>query len=309
MSNNQINLLDHLDTLEVILLESARIPFTGNRLVNEQEAIDILDEIRNELPSDLETADKIIKTSNTYIKDSKKQAIEILQRAELQKQQILDSFSIKKEAERQILEYQRTARIQSEKIIQDANSQRSNLENQMQTRLVEIERQYTIKRQDLENELNERRIILEKELSDRSNKLFEQHEINKSTAIKELDHYRKESNRLRSDTQLEVEQIHKEAIQMRNNTQKQCEIMMEQSRYEASSMKEGANQYADKTLSDLEQKVTDITNIVRSGRIELNKIQTLTSDCINKETPNNTIPFNRAINKARKIKNSFKGTA
>ena len=56
MQEDQLALLENLDKLEEIFLDGNRIPFSGNRLVNEQDATDLLDEIRESIPSEIRTA-------------------------------------------------------------------------------------------------------------------------------------------------------------------------------------------------------------------------------------------------------------
>ena len=43
MSQARFEVLEQLDQLEEIVLEGARVPFSGGRLVNESDAVDILD--------------------------------------------------------------------------------------------------------------------------------------------------------------------------------------------------------------------------------------------------------------------------
>ena len=42
MSDARLVVLDHLDQLEDVLLEGSRIPFSGGRLVNESDAVEVL---------------------------------------------------------------------------------------------------------------------------------------------------------------------------------------------------------------------------------------------------------------------------
>ena len=46
MSEIRFSVLDQLDQLEEIVLEGSRIPFSGGRLVNEQDAVELLDAVR-----------------------------------------------------------------------------------------------------------------------------------------------------------------------------------------------------------------------------------------------------------------------
>ena len=60
MSEARLTVLDQLDQLEEIVLEGSRVPFTGGRLVNEGEAVDVLDAVREVLPKELERADTVL---------------------------------------------------------------------------------------------------------------------------------------------------------------------------------------------------------------------------------------------------------
>ena len=50
MAQARLEVLDQLDQLEEIVLEGTRVPFSGGRLVNEQDAVEILDAVRQSLP-------------------------------------------------------------------------------------------------------------------------------------------------------------------------------------------------------------------------------------------------------------------
>ena len=54
------------DQLEEIVLEGARVPFSGGRLVNESDAVDILDAVRQALPSELERAAELLRQHQTF---------------------------------------------------------------------------------------------------------------------------------------------------------------------------------------------------------------------------------------------------
>ena len=69
--------LDQLDQLEEIVLDGSRIPFSGNRLVNEQDAIELLDEIRESMPKSIVQATKLLKQGDQYISKSKSLAEDV----------------------------------------------------------------------------------------------------------------------------------------------------------------------------------------------------------------------------------------
>ena len=60
MNDGRISVLDQLDQLEEILLEGSRIPFSGGRLVNEQDAVELLDAVREALPGQITLVDQLL---------------------------------------------------------------------------------------------------------------------------------------------------------------------------------------------------------------------------------------------------------
>ena len=60
MSDARFAVLDHLDQLEDVLLEGSRIPFSGGRLVNEGDAVEVLDAVRETLPKEVERAAQLL---------------------------------------------------------------------------------------------------------------------------------------------------------------------------------------------------------------------------------------------------------
>ena len=77
MAEAAITVLNQLDQLEEVVLEGSRIPFSGGRLVNEQDAIEVMDAIRDCLPEQLQLAVYLIRQREEYISQAKNHADEI----------------------------------------------------------------------------------------------------------------------------------------------------------------------------------------------------------------------------------------
>ena len=92
MSEIRFPVLDQLDQLEEILLEGSRIPFSGGRLVNEQDAVELLDAVRDTLPAQIAQADQLLQKRDEFIATAQKQAEDIVQKAQQQFNQE-DDFS------------------------------------------------------------------------------------------------------------------------------------------------------------------------------------------------------------------------
>ncbi len=104
MSEIRFSVLDQLDQLEEIMLEGSRIPFSGGRLVNEQDAVELLDAVREAMPSQVAQADQLLEKRDEFIATARSQADEIVANAQQQREQLVSQASIRQEAERQVNE-------------------------------------------------------------------------------------------------------------------------------------------------------------------------------------------------------------
>ena len=86
-----------------------------------------------------------------------------------------------------------------------------------------------------------------------------------------------EALRLQKEGRDEAERIHNDALQFRQQTQQQCESLIQRSRQEAAGVQDGANRYAEQTLGELEVSLKEMAQVVMAGRQELSKIQTIRS--------------------------------
>ena len=101
MTEAKINsVLDQLDQLEEIVLDGSRIPFSGGRLVNEQDAIEVMDAVREALPGQLAQAEELIRKKEEFITQARQQADEMVSQARQQREQLISSQSVRQEAER-----------------------------------------------------------------------------------------------------------------------------------------------------------------------------------------------------------------
>jgi hypothetical protein len=66
MSEARITVLDQLDQLEDIVLEGSRIPFSGGRLVNEQDAIETMDALLAALPAQIAQAEYLLHQRDSF---------------------------------------------------------------------------------------------------------------------------------------------------------------------------------------------------------------------------------------------------
>ena len=67
MADPKITVLEQIDQLEEIVLEGSRIPFSGGRLVNEQDAVEVMDALREAIPPQIAQAVDLIRQREDFI--------------------------------------------------------------------------------------------------------------------------------------------------------------------------------------------------------------------------------------------------
>jgi F0F1-type ATP synthase membrane subunit b/b' len=262
MADPQITVLDQLDQLEEVVLDGSRIPFSGGRLVNETDALEVIDALREAIPPQLSLARDLIAQKDDFITKARAQAEEILQVARREREQLVNSSAIRQEAERQVQELREQARQQCDQLLMQARQQAAQAEQELQSRLAQLEQQFAARRQQLEQEAAERQRLL-----------VEQHDRNRQQAMAELEQIRQEGLRVQQASQAEAERLQNDALQFRQQTQQQCDALVARSRQEAGSVVDGANRYAEQVLGELEGRLRDLSQVVLGGRRELVRLQ------------------------------------
>lgn len=273
MPEVRITVLDQLDQLEDIVLEGSRIPFSGGRLVNEQDAIEMMDALREGLPGQISQAEELLRQRESFIEKARLQGEEIVNQARREREQLINAAAIRQEAERQVTEQREQARQQCEQMVLQARQQVAQTEQDHQARMAQVEQQFAARRQQLEQEAQSRRQLLEQEATERNRQLVEQHERSRAQALQELEGIRQEGLRIQRDSQAEAERLHADALQFRQQTQQQCDALINRSRQESATIQEGANRYAEQVLGELEVRLKELSQVVLGGRRELVKLQ------------------------------------
>lgn len=80
MSRMQLVIL--LDRLENIVENSTRVPLTGRIMVDRDEILDIIDDIRMSIPEEIEKAEWIIKERDRIMAEAQKEAQDVVKKAQ-----------------------------------------------------------------------------------------------------------------------------------------------------------------------------------------------------------------------------------
>ena len=107
-----------LETLEDIIERSAKVPFTRKVVVDEDEILDVIKEIRLKLPDELKQAKWVKEERQRILLEAGKEADEIVKEAENRIIAMIDEHEITKKAYEQKGEIIETANVMAKEISQ-----------------------------------------------------------------------------------------------------------------------------------------------------------------------------------------------
>ncbi len=90
-----------LDEIENMLVGSTRVPFTNKLVVEEDDIIRLLDELREVLPQEMKEAAKIVNERQRILEEAQKEAQNIVDQAKVYGVKLTDENIIAKQAQEQ----------------------------------------------------------------------------------------------------------------------------------------------------------------------------------------------------------------
>lgn len=117
-----MDILYLLDQLEEVLGAGSRLPLTSRTLVDEQEILDILDQIRVSIPDELKAARRLTQERDQVIADGHAEAERILRDAEAQASERVDEHSLVRSAEMRAADIEDRALRQAADIRREADA-------------------------------------------------------------------------------------------------------------------------------------------------------------------------------------------
>jgi len=100
----EYSLLDLISMLDEVVRKAAPFPLGKKSLVDVTEIDEIATEMRLVLPREIQQAQNIVADKNRIISDAKKEAEDIIRRAEQQRKELIEENSILQEARRRATE-------------------------------------------------------------------------------------------------------------------------------------------------------------------------------------------------------------
>jgi vacuolar-type H+-ATPase subunit H len=117
-----VDILYLLDQLEEVLGAGSRVPLTSRTLVDEQEILDILDQIRVSVPDELKAARRLTQDRDQIIADARAEAQRIVQEAETQAVERVSQHNLVRVAEGRAADIEERAMLQAADIRRDADA-------------------------------------------------------------------------------------------------------------------------------------------------------------------------------------------
>jgi len=128
-----------LETIEDILEKSKKIPFSNKTIVNKDELLDIIGEVRLKLPDELKQAKWVKEERMRIIAEAEKQAEDIVKEAENRIISMIDEHEITKKAYEKKQEIIATANEMSREIDKGTRTYADNILEELEGTIKEIE--------------------------------------------------------------------------------------------------------------------------------------------------------------------------
>ena len=120
---NEHGIEDIINTLFEMIQEARGVPLSSDKCMIEREkALDLLDEILNQLPGELKQARTIVESRSEVINNAKREAENILKQAQAQAREMVSESVITQQAQAAAEEMLRQARENSEDTVQRAQA-------------------------------------------------------------------------------------------------------------------------------------------------------------------------------------------
>ena len=276
---------EQLDQLEELILDGTRIPFSGARIVDEQEALLVLEELSLSIPKEISLAQEIISNKEKYIVKAKEESRAIVREAKELRNRMLNKEEIKQEARRQITLLQLNTQEKCKEILNKAKNKADLLEKQSIEAFSDAKQLTKQKYFRLNEDYNKKIELLE-------NSIEEKYKLETENFNRLKLNYEKELNSLKlakvemSKSLLQEEESSKQrAQQIIKKTQSYCLSLINEAKLEEQKISNEANKYVTRTIVELENTINNIYQQLSKGKNELIKTYSGNENNISKKKP------------------------
>lgn len=140
----RVSIFDVLDHLEALVNQSRRVPLTPNVVINEDELLDAIDQIRVGLPDEIKEARLVLETREARLREAEEQAEQTILAARERAERLTDQHEITRQATAEAEQMLAEARERNRKMRKDADDyareRMEALEAQLSSALSEVRR-------------------------------------------------------------------------------------------------------------------------------------------------------------------------
>lgn len=144
-----------LDRLEEMILECPRLPIVGKTLVDEDKLLDVLDQIRLNLPAIFRKAEAITHHKEEIFRQAEQYAREIVEAAEKRADEILDELGLVRRAELEVQDIRQKVQEECESLQKQTLSEIAMMRLQAQQEIEQMRQVAIAEREDIQNQADE----------------------------------------------------------------------------------------------------------------------------------------------------------
>ena len=116
ISDMRMDLQYLIDRLETLIRAGRRMPITNKLLMDEQELVDLVDQMRTVLPEEIRYAKHVLREKEQILSDAQGQADELLRVARAQAEGLVEKEGLLKQAKTQADEIRKQAQEEAERV-------------------------------------------------------------------------------------------------------------------------------------------------------------------------------------------------
>ena len=124
-----------LDRLEEALVTGSRVPLTARTLVDEQECLDIIDQLRVSLPRELKEARRVLEERDQLLAQAQEETERVIRAAEARANRLVEEHALVRAANARAITIEERAEQESQEIRQEAERYARQLLQRVQERL------------------------------------------------------------------------------------------------------------------------------------------------------------------------------
>jgi cell division septum initiation protein DivIVA len=134
-----VDIMHLLDRLETVLTTGSRIPMTGKAVVDEQECLDIIDQLRVAIPEEVKQAKRLQLDRDRIIQDAEEQAARVVSHAQDQASTMMLQHEITRAAEAKSRRIMEEADREAKERREEADRYAAQTLSELDRRLAEIQ--------------------------------------------------------------------------------------------------------------------------------------------------------------------------